>query len=108
MTKYCPSCGDQQIDEARFCKSCGAALDGPHINQNTHQENTQQFMQASEKSHTGLIIAGYVLAILIPLIGVIISVYLMTRDSQKAKRHGKYILIVAVIVWVLSILSIFH
>ena len=106
MTKYCPACGEQLIDEARFCKNCGAELNGPQTNVNTHQQNTQQFIESSEKSHTLAIIAGYAMAILIPLIGLIISVYLLTRDSSNAKKHGKYVLIVAVVIWVLSILAV--
>ena len=86
MTKYCPACGEQLIDEARFCKNCGAELNGPQTNVNTHQQNTRQFIESSEKSHTLAIIAGYVMAILIPLIGLIISVYLLTRDSSNAKK----------------------
>jgi len=26
---YCPSCGTAQVSDARFCRSCGVAFDGP-------------------------------------------------------------------------------
>lgn len=26
MSKYCPSCGEELIDDAKFCKSCGENL----------------------------------------------------------------------------------
>ena len=109
MTKYCPACGEELIDAARFCKNCGASLDEPHQMGNTHQENTQQFMEASEKSHTAAIVIGYVMAILIPLVGLIIGIYLLTRnDSSNAKRHGKYVLIVTLVVWILSVIAVFR
>ena len=109
MTKYCPSCGEKLIDEARFCKNCGIELENNQGNINAHHENTQQFKTATEKSHTLAIVAGYVLAILIPLFGLIISIYLLTRDdSPNAKKHGKYVLIVTVIVWFISFLSMLH
>lgn len=102
MTKYCPSCGEELVDNARFCKSCGINLDTMEQNTYSHQKNTEQFIKATEKSHTIAIYLGYALAILLPLFGFIISIYLLTRDASDAKRHGKYILIIAVIVWIVS------
>jgi len=26
MSKYCPYCGEEQIDAAKFCKNCGKTL----------------------------------------------------------------------------------
>ena len=108
MTKYCPSCGEELIDSAKFCKNCGCNLDNMSGPINSHQQNTQQFMEASEKSHTFAIVAGYVLAIFIPLFGLIAAIYLMTRDSPNAKKHGKYVLIVTVAIWVLSMIAAFR
>lgn len=108
MSKYCPSCGEELVDNAKFCKSCGINLETMEENRYSHQENTRQFIEATEKSHTAAIVIGYILAILVPLLGLIVAVYLLTRDESKAKRHGKYILIVTVIVWILSIISIFR
>ena len=48
------------------------------------------------------------MAILIPLIGLIIGIYLLTRDSSRAKKHGKFVLIVTVVVWTLSVISVFR
>jgi uncharacterized membrane protein YvbJ len=107
MSKFCPFCGEELIDSAKFCKSCGKNLD-EFVQRNPSQD--QEFtVPTVEKSHTALIVIGFICGVLIPLIGVIISVYLMTRnDSPNAKKYGKYILIVSVIVWILSIISIFR
>ena len=102
MTKYCPSCGEELVDNAKFCKSCGINLDTMEENRNTHQENTKQFIEATEKSHTLAVVAGYILAVLVPLLGIIVAVYLLTRDSPDAKKHGRYMVIVAVVVWILT------
>ena len=108
MTKYCPSCGEELIDEAKFCKSCGINLDNMEENPHARPQSTQPFIESTEESHKLATVAGYILAILVPILGIIVAVYLLTRNSQDAKRHGKYMVIVAVIVWILSILSIFR
>ena len=104
MSKYCPACGEELVDEARFCKNCGKNLE--NIQFSSEDTSTRQFTPyASEKSHTAAIVIGYILSILIPLFGAIVAVYLMTRkDSSKAKKHGKYMFVVAVVVWFLSFL----
>lgn len=102
MSKYCPKCGEQLVDNAKFCKNCGANLDGIP-NPNSRENIT---VPVVEKEHKAAIIIGYILAILIPLLGIFVSIYLLTRDSGNAKKHGKYVLIVAVIVWFISFLLI--
>lgn len=108
MTKYCPACGEELIDAAKFCKNCGAEIDNPQKTTNTYQENRRQYIELSDKNYTIAIVVGYVMAILIPLIGLIIGIYLLTRDSSRAKKHGKFVLIVTVVVWALSVISVFH
>lgn len=108
MTKYCPACGEELIDAAKFCKNCGAEIDNPQKTTNTYQENRRQYIELSDKNYTIAIVVGYVMAILIPLIGLIVGIYLLTRDSSRAKKHGKFVLIVTVVVWTLSVISVFR
>lgn len=108
MTKYCPACGEELIDAAKFCKNCGAEIGNPQKTTNTYQENRRQYIELGDKNYTIAIVVGYVMAILIPLIGLIVGIYLLTRDSSRAKKHGKFVLIVTVVVWVLSVISVFH
>ena len=108
MTKYCPACGEELIDAAKFCKNCGAEIDNPQKTTNTYKENRRQYIELSDKNYTIAIVVGYVMAILIPLIGLIIGIYLLTRDSSRAKKHGKFVLIVTVVVWILSVISVFR
>ena len=106
MSKFCPSCGEELVDDAKFCKNCGKNLEDINAPPHETKVNDQEFKPpAVENDHKTAVIIGYVLAILIPLFGVIVAVYLLTRkDSENAKKHGKYILIVAAVIWFLSIM----
>ena len=101
MSRYCPNCGEELIDEAKFCKSCGTDLDNP-----SKPRPTIDYRQdLGENDHKIAVIIGYILAILIPLLGIITAIYLLTRsDSENANKHGKYIIILAIIVWIISFL----
>ncbi|WP_407453668.1 DUF4870 domain-containing protein [Methanobrevibacter sp.] len=53
-----------------------------------------------------LVIIGYILAILIPLIGIIygLILYFVKGDDEYIKKHAKYIIIVGVIIWAFSLI----
>ena len=103
MSKFCPFCGEELVDSAKFCKNCGKSVEIASANEN-RQEYT---VPVVEKEHTAAIVIGYILAVLIPLFGVFVSVYLLTRnDSERAKKHGKYVLIVAIVGWILSAITL--
>ena len=105
MSKFCPFCGEELVDSAKFCKNCGKSVEIASANEN-RQEYT---VPVVEKEHTAAIVIGYILAVLIPLFGVFVSVYLLTRnDSERAKKHGKYVLIVAIVVWILSAITLMY
>ena len=107
MSKFGKNCGEELVDSAKFCKNCGINLET--MEDNPYVKNVNQFkVESGENKHSFAVIIGYVCAVIMPLIGLIISIYLLTRDSENAKKHGKYVLIVTLIVWVLSVLSIFH
>ena len=96
----CPDCG-KEVPNDKFCKNCGEDITGvappTHVGQNPE----------SEPKHTLAIVLGYIFAIIIPLIGLIISIYLLTRrESQRATRHGKYILIISVAWWAISLFTL--
>ena len=107
MSKFCPSCGEELVDNAKFCKNCGMNLETQETQQTSNVQQTTQTYEVPkvENDHKLAIIAGYVMAILIPIIGLIIGIYLMTRkDSEKAPFHGKLILGLAVVIWFISFL----
>lgn len=100
MSKFCPNCGVELIDDAKFCKNCGASM-----NSGTPRATVPE-RPLYEKSYTLHIIIAYILALFIPLLGLVMSIYLMTRsDSEKAKKHGKYALILSVVMMAWSFIS---
>lgn len=60
----------------------------------------------AEEGNVIVPIIGYILALIIPLIGVIFggALYFMKADKPYYAKHGKYIIIVAVIVAIISII----
>lgn len=53
--KFCPSCGEKITTNSKFCKACGANLEG------TKEVAEQVSVQPNEKKYNGLSIAGLVL-----------------------------------------------
>ena len=112
MSKFCPECGEELLDNAKFCKNCGAQLPGSDGAADAVLQQPQQDYNppiAEENKHTIAVVLGYVFAILIPLIGAIIGIYLVTRkDSDSANFHGKIIIGVAVVIWIISFLMMMN
>ena len=54
-------------------------------------------------------IVGYVLALISPLLGVIAGaiIYFTQKENPFLSKHGKYIIIVAVTVWIIGIILVF-
>ena len=106
MTKYCPFCGEELLDEAKFCKNCGKDVSAYAGFGDNVQGTNRYNVPVAKKSHTLATVAGFICAILIPLIGAIISIYLITRkDSPKAKRYGIIILVLSIVVWIISFIT---
>lgn len=108
---FCPSCGAEKKEGSKFCHNCGYDFESvdSDANQNSNtdvqlNQSAGSTAQTAENSHTIAKVLGYICAILIPIIGVVFGGYLYTREEEDAKKHGKYILILSVVIWVLSIL----
>lgn len=108
MSKFCPSCGEELVDNAKFCKNCGKNIEWTNQSQ-PGQTNYTRTVPVVEKSHTISIVLGYICAVLIPLFGILFAIYLLTRnDSKDASKHGKIVLAIAVIVWLISFFLFFR
>ena len=93
MSKYCPSCGEKLVDEAKFCKNCGFDLSGRNIPpEGDNAVHTTYTPQVFEKSHTLATVLGVIFAFISPLIG------------EKAKTYGIVIIALAAVVWIVSFL----
>ena len=115
MTKFCDKCGAElNNDNARFCEKCGtevktssnqnssqtATVSGvvicPHCGQATAMGLTHcEKCGSSLENNTVAVIAGYIVTFIVPIIGLIPAIYLLTRENGKAKTQG-----VLLIVWI--------
>lgn len=61
-----------------------------------------------ETKDTIIAVIGYILAILIPIIGIIygLVVYFLLGDNPDLKKHGKYIIIVGIVIFIIGIIAL--
>lgn len=106
MSKFCPFCGEKLVDEAKFCKNCGKDVSSYTNNGSNFRNSGTYAPPVRENSHTLATVLGFICAIFIPLFGVIFAVYLLTRnDSPKAKKYGTVMLIISILVWIISFIT---
>jgi len=106
---YCPNCGSKNKDDAQFCESCGTkiGLMGTQPSPASQQAATTpppSYHGESGKPSTIIVVLGYIFALLGGLIGIILGLYLYSKDNHEAKTHGRNILIIAAVMMVLGIL----
>ncbi len=82
---FCPNCGMSNPAQAVNCSSCGSRLNAPRT-------SFQQSNSYDTESHTWM----YVLAVLIPLLGIILGCISYAKDDRDL---GKKLIITSVVVW---------
>lgn len=124
----CPKCGKINDGTTYFCIYCGTIFEeytpdedsippiflsveeSKNSNNNQNQENTdyKSFNPTPQKSnHRLAILLGYFFSIMGGLIGLLIAIYLITRDDPNAKKHGKiqigillfWIILMGLMIW---------
>ena len=111
----CPLCGFKNPKEADFCVKCGSPL--LFKQRFEQQENVikpivvQKELSPSPVPTTGqtsrlVIFIGYFFAILGSIIGLLISIYLITRNDPVAKKHG-YIQLAIILVYLVILAVLF-
>lgn len=104
---YCPNCGSKNKEDSQFCESCGTKLDEFGATTGTQQVPPSQkaYNQGEvNKPSTVLVVLGYIFALLGGLIGIVIGLFLYSKDNHAAKSHGRNMLIIATVVIVLGLL----
>jgi len=88
---FCPHCGKQVDDNAKFCPSCGTPLDvtveqkaDPYdaTPDNAHTYNNYDY----EESHKGLAICALVFSCLGGLVGIILTIVGLCVCKQKDEK----------------------
>jgi Protein of unknown function (DUF2510) len=67
------------------------------------QSNAPWQAAAQDELQTGLVVAGYVFAVLIPIVGFILGIVAATRPSKRTSRQGVGIVVVSVVVVVIYV-----
>jgi hypothetical protein len=56
----------------------------------------------------GLVVVGYITAVLMPLIGFILGIVVATRPAKVTSKHGAWIIVVSIIAFILWLAIIAH
>lgn len=118
---FCQNCGAALQDGVQFCNSCGSPVRGanPAQNQAPNNNNTMGVTCPTcgnvnpvgsvictacgnpfvKEKHTAAIVIGYILAILIPIGGIITGIYLLTRKNKDVHFHGVIMIVLAIVLW---------
>ncbi len=117
MPKFCDKCGHQLKNEnAKFCDNCGSEIKTSQNQNNTNTNVPETFCprcgQATPfgqtncmncgapiqvEDNTLAVAVGYIITFLISILGLIPAIYLLTRNSGKAKTQGLWLIITIVI-----------
>lgn len=104
MIKYCPNCGYEISENTKFCPKCGKNLTEQN-NNNLNKSNNFKELSKNE-NHGTLLTWGWIacaLSILIPAIGiasVIISIILISKNSQNENNDKAITLLIVSIIFI--------
>ena len=78
---FCKHCGNNIPDNAVVCMKCGVATDNFN----------------KEKKKDAPIVAGYLCAFLLPVVGIIVGIYIMVKYEEIA--HGIAMVLISLFAW---------
>ena len=118
---YCPECGFLNEEDAKFCNNCRKELAELNSTQNLPAKcpycNNRIDSNANKCKHCGqllketenynsMIVLGYIFSFITGFIGLILSIYLVTRKNKNVKIHGIIIFFLSIflsIIWAAAI-----
>ena len=104
---FCPECGTENPDDARFCGNCRHQLKGnPDTEKNAGSEQVVEIVNPKEATSDLLkygILAG---SLIIPFIGIIMGIiYIVQGETEDKKDVGKLWLIGGIVMMVIYTLA---
>ena len=90
---FCPKCGSENPDEAKFCGSCGANMS---VEQKNVPPKIEETAKTSQVVSQELKIIMIIVSILIPLVGIIMGLVYLSDPNPSKKAAGKTWLIVSI------------
>lgn len=111
---YCNKCGTANRIDSKFCSKCGVILNNAEYQICPHC-NFQLPINAKRCTHCGkminqsedheiVIILGYICSVLFSLVGLVFAIYLITRDDEKAKKHGLIQLVISIVLLFIGVI----
>lgn len=92
---FCPKCGQQNPDEAKFCGKCGAAVSAaPAPGVNRLVPDTAKGTGAVTPAMKNGMIVG---SIILPIVGIVVGIIYLLDDNPEKKEAGKLWLIIGII-----------
>ena len=124
MPIFCDKCGAQLKNEnAKFCDKCGAEVKinnnqrntgtnntgpmtiCPHCNQTTPAGPTHcEKCGSSLENNTTAVIVGYIVTLIVSILGLIPAIYLLTRNNGKAKTQGVFLIVIIILYIILNLI----
>ena len=125
MEKICSECGYSNDQEAKFYLNCGNSFESQNNEEDMEcpycdslisataekckfcgewvkkRQSTVHTQDEKNESHTTAIVIGYIISFLGGWFGIIIALYLLTRESKNAKIHGGVMLLLAIIMMII-------
>ena len=90
---YCPKCGTENPDQAKFCGSCGAAI---NIVRDEPKQDFKPNIPASQDVSSELKIGIIIVTIFIAPLGIIMGLIYLNDYNPSKKAAGKIWLIVGI------------
>lgn len=94
---FCPNCGIQNLERAKFCMKCGKKL----------QKIERSDDQEEKYPHTTATVLGYFFAAIGGLISLLFVLHLFMQDDPRAKYHAKIILLIIGLWIILAIVLVY-
>lgn len=120
MASFCDKCGAELKDGVRFCNKCGAKVNVsdstsgnfrgammicPHCGQQTPAGQVLcENCGSSLEDNKVAVIAGYIVTFLVPILGFIPAIYLLTRKNDKSKTQGVFLIAVIMLMIILNLI----
>ncbi|MCH5161391.1 MAG: zinc-ribbon domain-containing protein [Clostridiales bacterium] len=101
---FCPNCGNHVNDESKFCPTCGTCLINRQNHDNTPPQPSQHSRTFSMSESDIFAIAGFVLAFIFPIVGLIFSKMALNRNTNY-KTLAKAGFIISIVYIVLSVVA---
>jgi len=90
---FCPKCGTENPDEAKFCGSCGANMS---VKQANVDPKVNEPITTSQNVTPEMKIIIIIVSIIIPLVGIIMGLIYMSDPNPSKKAAGKTWLITGI------------